>query len=301
MNFRVLGSYLLICLIWGTTWLAIRIGLETLTPVYSAGLRFLTASVILFLYIKIRKLTVNTDSKSLIIYLMMALFTFIVPFSLIYWGQQHVASGIASVLFSVYPFFVAIFSKVAFRDEKIGVAKVFSLLIGFSGIILLFVDKLNFGLNNSVLGMLAIVMGGFLQAFAVIIIKKYGKHLNVVTMNFLPITLGALVLIPVGLLTEDVASINYTAESFLSILYLGVFGTLITFSAYYWLLKKINIVLLSLVAFITPIIALIFGWIFYNESLNTLQMFGTLLILFSLTLASIKPSSLKFLRINKVS
>ncbi|MHC1737392.1 MAG: DMT family transporter [Ignavibacteriaceae bacterium] len=282
---KIVFGYVLICIIWGTTWLAIRIGLEDLTPVYSSGLRFLTAAILLFIIVKLRRIKLQTDKISMGIYLVQGIFTFLLPFGMIYWGQQYVPSGLASVLFSIYPFLVAIFAKLAFRDERIGAAKVISLILGFTGVFLLFYDKLGLGEIDSALGMGAIALGAAFQAGVVIVIKKFGSHLNVVSMNLVPLTIAAAVMIPLGMMTEETGKVVFTLPAVFSIGYLAIFGTIVTFITYYWLLKKINIILLSLVAFITPIIALIAGWIAYNETLNYLQLTGTIIILASLLLA----------------
>ena len=283
---KIVFGYLLVCLIWGTTWLAIRIGLEELTPVYSSGLRFLVAAIGLFVIVRIKGIPLQIDKTAIMIYFIQALFTFMLPFGLIYWGQQFVPSGLASLLFSIYPFLVAIFSKIAFREQKIGTYRIIALVFGFIGVFLLLFEKLGIGEIRSIYGMLAIVFAGISQAFVVIIIKKYGGNLNVVSMNLIPLTLSAAVMIPVGILTENTEKIVFTLPSVLSIAYLAIFGTIITFVTYYWLLKRINLILLSLIAFITPIIALIAGWIAYKESLNYLQFTGTIIILASLLLAA---------------
>ena len=107
---KIFFVYAMLCFIWGSTWLAIRFGLETLTPMYSAGVRFLLASFFILILMKIRGVSLQLDKISIRLYLVMGFLSFVIPFGLVYWAEQYVPSGMASVLFAVFPFFVAIFS-----------------------------------------------------------------------------------------------------------------------------------------------------------------------------------------------
>jgi len=281
-NLKISSLYILICLIWGSTWLAIRIGLESLPPFTSAGFRFLVAAVVIFLLMRYKSISIQTDRTSVILYFTMGFFSFIIPFGLVYWGQQHIASGIASVLFSVYPFFVALFFKWLIPGEKLGLIKLFGILLGFIGIIVIFSDSLSQDLNNDVLGMIAVLASAAMQAYIVVAVKKWGQHLNPLSMNLVPIALAAVVMIPFGLLSEGTSNIKLDFKAVGSVLYLGIFGSVVTFTTYYWLLKRINIIMLALIAFITPIIALILGWLFAGETLEKHQLIGSAIVLLSL-------------------
>jgi len=96
--------YALLCFIWGSTWLAIRIGLESMPPIYSAGMRFTVASIFIFILMQFRGNKLQRDKISVRLYLVMGFFSFVIPFGLVYWAEQFVPSGLASVLFAVYPF-----------------------------------------------------------------------------------------------------------------------------------------------------------------------------------------------------
>ncbi|MFZ1289775.1 MAG: EamA family transporter, partial [Melioribacteraceae bacterium] len=109
-SLKIVLGYISICLIWGSTWLAIRLGLDSLTPLISAGLRFLLASILIFSIVYIKKIELHLDSKSIKIYIFLAFFSFAIPFGLVYWAEQFVPSGLTSVMFGIFPFSVFIFS-----------------------------------------------------------------------------------------------------------------------------------------------------------------------------------------------
>lgn len=216
----------------------------------------------------------------------MGLFTFIIPFALIYWAEQFVPSGLASVLFAVYPFFVVIFSYFLIPAETIGFSKLIGVIIGFAGILVIFGKDLSGNLTSYLIGMFAIVIGGMFQAGIAVLIKRYGQHLNPLTMNFIPMTIAGFSLLILGLFMEDFSSLRFNVYAVLSIAYLGIFGSIVTFTSYFWLLKRVNVIMLSLMAFITPIVALVLGWLTYNEKLTANHLWGSMLVLTGLLWAN---------------
>jgi drug/metabolite transporter (DMT)-like permease len=279
---KIVFAYLLACLIWGTTWLAIRVGLEDLTPLVSGGYRFILASLLIFVLMKIRKIPLETDKISIRLYLMMAFFSFSIPFSFVYWGEQYVPSGLASVLFAVYPFFIIIYSIFLLPGEKIDAYKLSGILLGFSGIVIIFSDQIGGDFSAYLLGMILIVISAIMQAGAGVIIKKYGYYLNPLAINLIPMFIAGVMMLATGFVFEDTSNIRYSSNAILSIIYLAFFGSVVTFTSYYWLLKRVSIVILSLIAFITPVIALLAGWIFYSEELGIRQISGSVIVLLSL-------------------
>lgn len=284
---KIILGYVLICLIWGSTWLAIRASLESLTPFISGGSRFLLASVFILILMKVRGVSLQKDKESIRLYILMGFMSFVIPFGLVYWAEQFVPSGLASVLFGVYPFFVAIFSYFRMPDEIIGKLKIIGMSLGFFGIVVIFSDSFTTDLTNLFLGMVAVALSGIMQAWIAVTLKKSGKHLNPLSMNFIPMLIAGVTGLAIGMLTEDLSYININQTAVISVIYLAFFGSLITFTVFYWLMKKINVIMLSFTAFITPIIALILGWIFYNETLTTQHLLGSILVLVGLLTANL--------------
>ena len=297
---KIVIGYVIISLIWGSTWLTIRLGLDSLTPLIASGLRFITASVLIYVFMKYMKVSLQWDMVSIKIYFFLGIFSYYIPFGLVYWGEQYVPSGLASVIFAIFPFVVMFFSKLALKSEIIDRNKFIGVISGFVGIYLIFSDDLTFDFSNYLWGMLAVLGSATLQAFSAVAIKKYGKHLNPISMNFLPVTIGGILLLASGVLFEDLSKIKIDEKAVASILYLALFGTLVTFTIYYWLLKKINIVILSLSSFITPIIAVFLGWLLLNESLQKNDIYGSLFVLLGLVFANLSGLKKYFTKTMKV-
>ena len=287
-SIKIVVGYIIITLLWGSTWLAIRIGLDSLTPMFAVGVRFFIASIFVYIIMKISKVKLQTDSLSIKLYLFLAFFSFIIPFSLVYWGEQFVPSGLASVIFAVFPFFVIIFSWLMLPDGSIGIYKSIGVLAGFVGITIIFWDDISLDFAEYSLGMIAILVSATIQGYVAVIIKKHGSKLNPLSMNFIPLLLTGIVLIPVGLLFENRESLVIDSKAVYSILYLAFFGTVITFTIYFWLMQKINVVILSLSTFLTPIIALILGAILLGEKFTTNHLLGSSLVLIGILFANFR-------------
>lgn len=296
-NTKIVSIYILLCLIWGTTWLGIKASLESLTPFMSAGSRFILASFVILSVMKINRIKLQTDKASIRLYFLMGFFSFIIPFGLVYWAQQFVPSGLSAVLFAVYPFFVAIFSYLRIPEEKIGIIKITGIIIGFTGILVIFSDSFGQNISDYILGMIAIVLSGTMQANIAVTLKKSGGHLHSLSMNLIPMILAGFFMSLISLTIEDFTLNTFDLNAVLSVSYLAILGSVVTFTSFYWLLKRVNVIILSLIAFITPIVALFAGWLFYNEQLTTRHFLGSGLVLIGLLWANMEA----YLRYRKAS
>jgi drug/metabolite transporter (DMT)-like permease len=276
---KIVLVYILLCFIWGSTWLAIRFGLESLTPLFSAGIRFMLASFFIYILMRVRKISIQKDSVAIRLYILMGFLSFVIPFGLVYWAEQYVPSGMASVLFAVYPFFVVIFSYIRIPADKIGMYKILGTIIGFLGIVVIFSDSFTGNLTGYILGMFACVLSGVIQAWIAVSIKKFGNHLNPLSMNLYPMIIGGVFLLVIGYFSEDLSNIRFDENAIFSVLYLAFFGSVITFTSFYWLMQRIDVVILSLLTFITPIVALILGYFVFNETLSFKLFVGSVMVL----------------------
>lgn len=282
---QILGIYILTCMIWGSTWLVIKIGLESIPPIISAGYRFTLASILILGVISIKKIKIQTDVMAIKLYLSMAFFSFIFPYGFIYWAEQFVPSGLTAILYAVYPFSIAVFSFLMIPSEKIGINKIIGIVISFTGLYVIFSESFTGNLDNYILGLIAVFISAIMQSSIAVSIKKYGHHLHPLAMNFYPMLIAGIVLLVYGFIIEGQLKIRYDYKAFFSVFYLALFGSLITFTSYYWLIKRVNIIIVSLITFITPIIALFLGWLFYREELSMHQLAGCFLVLVGLLAA----------------
>ena len=283
---KIILVYALACLIWGSTWMAIRLGLDSLTPFISIGLRFSFASIFILIFMKIKGMKIQVDKLSIKLYFQMGFFSFVIPYGLVYWGEQYIPSGLASVLFAVNPFFVTIFSFYMLSQEKITAYKIIGMVIGFIGILVIFFKDITNTAAFFVWGMVSIVLSALIQGWIQVVVKKHGQHLNSFTMNFYPMLIAGIGMLIIGISTENLGYIKFDSKAILSVLYLAFFGSMIVFTCWYWLLKRVSVIVLSLITFITPVIALILGIIFLKEVITASDLLGSFLVLAGLLIAT---------------
>ena len=267
------------CCIWGSTWLAIKLGLKTVPPLLSAGLRFALASAVLYGLMLVRgeRLPRTRAFASLVIF--MGLSAFSIPYALVYWGQKMIPSALASILFATYPFFVGLFSYFFLPSENMNVLKFLSLVLGFAGVYVIFSSELNFDSGVAITGMAAIVVSAFIQAGSLVYLKKFGEAVSPVSLNFASMSLGAILLLVGSFVSESYATVALTGQAIASIAFLAIFGNVIAFVTYFWLVKHVETVLLSMTSFVTPILAVVLGALIAGEQLSPQIFSGACLVL----------------------
>lgn len=281
-------SFVIVSTVWGSTWLAIKVGLETIPPFFSSTLRFIVAELILGAIMLWRKERIPWTRNAWRVYLSMGVLTFTLPFALVYWGQQFIPSALGSILWATFPFCVAVVSLVMIPGGRLDVYTMVGILLGFLGVLIIFGGDLHLSDPMAPWGMAAMLASVVLQAISLIQVKMWGEGVSPVAMNFIGMLMGLVALFVLGLFVEGIPSVDWTWPAVLSVLYLGVFGSVVAFIAYYWLLKRIDAVYLSLTSFINPIVGVVLGAVVLHEALGTSIIGGALLVLGGILLANWK-------------
>jgi drug/metabolite transporter (DMT)-like permease len=283
---RIWTGLVTVSLVWGSTWLMIRVGLHSLPPLLGAGMRFAVASSILFTIVRVRSIPFHWTTQSRRLYFLMGILSFGIPFALVYWAEQYVASGLASILFAAYPFWVALFSHFVLRSEPLDVFKIGGIILCFLGIVLIFGSDINVGDLRGSWAIGALMVSPVLQAFMLTIIKKEGKAISPFSLNLAGMSIGSVLLILFSLALEDWGGLHWDASAIGSILYLAVFGSVVAFVTYYWMLKRVQAVYLSLTSFVNPIVAVVLGWLVLGETLGPYTSVGASFVLLGLLVAN---------------
>ena len=283
---KIVLAFLAVSTIWGSTWLAIKLGLQTVPPFLAAGLRFVLASSVLLMVVRVREGSIPKTREAKIVYVTMGFLSFTLPFGLVYWGMPYIPSALASILFAAYPFWVALFSYFLLPNERMTVYKAAGIAIGFAGLVLVFSRDLEWSGSSSLPGMVAVLTSAALQGFSLIVVKKYGQPISPFAMNGVGMGIGAVSLLALAFLFEPVGSAVWTSQAVLSILYLALVGSVVTFVSYYWLLKRTDAVYLSLTSFINPIVAVLLGVAVMGERLGPTVLTGAALVLLGIVVAN---------------
>lgn len=283
LNFFAISS---LCLVWGGTWLAIKIGLIDAPPFYSAAARFLIAVLILLPIIWHQKIKIPPWRRYGKTILITGFCMYGLSYAFVYWSEQFVPSGLTAIIFSTLPFFVALFAHRLLPDEKITRLKIVGMLIGFGGIGFIFWESTVLADTKQFLGMVILLGSPLATAYANVITKRDLHQMNPLMIAVQQMILGTGLLLALGITTERLAEFQFTFRSVGALIYLSGFGSVFAFSTYYWLLKRVEATKLSLIAFVTPLVALLVGWLFGGETLNLRIGLGSLLVLTGIMIAT---------------
>lgn len=281
--------FTLVCLTWGTTFLAIRIAVESVPPMLSSGLRFVIAFPFLFLVCKIFRIPLFFPKDKLGFFILLTLGYFCLPYFLMNYGEQYVSAGLGSLLFSTMPVFSIIFSRLLL-NIKVQFKQLLGITIGAISLLLILSSSgLSFGFSQW-LGVLALLTASMMHGFCYVYSKKTASNLNPFTFNTLPIGIAGLLLCVTSLIVEEPNLGAITTDSWLALIYLGVVASVAGFVVYFYLLQHMNPVVLSFVFIIFPVLALVFEAWYMHTSLSAEFMLYVMLMLFGFSLTKL-PSN----------
>ncbi len=283
---RIYIAFATACLVWGSTWLAIKVGLTGMPPLLGAGLRFVIASLILFFIVRARGIEIPMTMEAKKMYGVLIFMSYSIPFAFIYWAEQYISSGLASILFAAYPFWVGIFSHAMLKDEPLNAFKIAGIGLAFAGLFIIFAGDVQIADMRTIIGMFMVIATTIMQAYSLVLVKKVGHSISPFAFNLVGMSASAVVLIGMSFLLESHESIVWDTASVGSILYLGTVGSVVVFVAYFWLLKRVQAVYLSLVSFITPIVAVVLGSLVLDETLDSNVFIGAACVLVGLLVAN---------------
>ena len=283
--------YALICLIWGSTWLAIKIGLAGVPPFLAAGLRFVLSTLLVGLILAVRRTSLRLTRDDTICVLSAGVLVFWLDYAAVYWAETRISSGLTAILFSTMPLMTSILSARWTHSETLSGRKIAGILVGVAGTALLFWPHERLGLPQA-FGMLATLGGSLCAAINLVMLKKYGRRSDPFVLNFFGMALGAACLLAMSAAMENWRTATWNRSNIQALLYLSVFGSVIAFWAYYYLIKRMDATIVSLTTLIIPIVALALGRAFLHETVTPTAVAGIATILVGVAVASVPIWSL---------
>ena len=283
--------YALICLIWGSTWLAIKIGLAGVPPFLAAGLRFVLSTLLVGLILAVRRTSLRLTRNDTICVLSAGVLVFWLDYAAVYWAETRISSGLTAILFSTMPLMTSILSARWTHSETLSGRKIAGILVGVAGTALLFWPHERLGLPQA-FGMLATLGGSLCAAINLVMLKKYGRRSDPFVLNFFGMALGAACLLAMSAAMENWRTATWNRSNIQALLYLSVFGSVIAFWAYYYLIKRMDATIVSLTTLIIPIVALALGRAFLHETVTPTAVAGIATILVGVAVASVPIWSL---------
>jgi drug/metabolite transporter (DMT)-like permease len=282
---KTLMVWIITCLIWSSVWLFIKLGLQDLPPISFAGLRLLIAVVILLPVIAVGKFPLPHKFSDFLLIAVTGLLLLGLNYGLVFWGAQYISSGLTAVLQSATPAFGLIFTVYYIPQERITIKKVCALIIGISGVAIIFSDQLQLAGGTALLGCVAVVGGALCVAFSYVFVKARGSHLHPIILILGQMLCGMLPLLFFGFFKEgNPIEFRWTSTAIFSLLYLALAGSIAAFGLNYWLLKRMDASKIMLMSIVQPLLALVLGWMVLGEPLAEQTIWGGCCILLSIAL-----------------
>jgi drug/metabolite transporter (DMT)-like permease len=288
----ILLAFAVLTVVWGTTWAAIRIGLDGIPPFTGVALRFVIASTLLLAAIRWYRIRLGGSPHERFLWGVNALLTFVVSYGVIYWAEQWVPSSLGSVLFATFPLLVAVLAHFALPGERLGLRSAAGIVLGFGGVLVIFSEDLaRLGGPQVFRASAVMLVSPVVSAVSSVAVKRWGKGIHPLSLTAVPMGIAAAVMAGLAGLFERHRPLHWSAATLAALVYLALVGSAVTFSLYYWLLAHVRATLVSLVAYLTPVVAVAVGILFLREPMTGRILAGSLLVLSGVALAVHSPSS----------
>ncbi len=261
--------WLTLAMIWGSTWLFIKLGLEDLPPFTFAGIRFVIAAIILLTIIIIRRRPLPKDWRDWALIAGTGFFAFSINYGLLFWGEQRTSSGLAAILQTIIPVFGLVLAHLHLPEERITWQKFIGVVLGIGGVAIILSNQMETEGPSAFRGSVAIVVGAFCAAYSNVLIKSRGGKLDYAVLAGGQMIFGLIPLLIIGITFEgNPFKLHWTPLALLSLFYLAVVGSAIAFLLYYWLVRHMEVTKTMLIALFTPLLAVSLGMLVRGEQLT---------------------------------
>ena len=287
-TWQTLLAFAIIYFVFGATFLAIRIGVREVPPLLLAGMRFTTAGVVLFGWMVVRREPLPTRRQWLSV-LLLAFLIFVVDYGLLFWAEQRVPSGIAAVILATIPAFMALSEIIFLRTQRLTLRLSLALLIGIAGVAVLMLPSFKLfgplgGAPVDRIGAIALIIGAISWSIASILTRILPLPPSKVMSSGAQMLAGGCMLFLASSAFGELHHFHpaqVSRHAWLALLYLIVFGSIIGFTAYVWLIHHESPTKVGTYAYVNPVVAVLLGYFAVGEALGPRTILGTLFILVS--------------------
>ena len=262
-------AWLTLCGIWGSTWLAIKLGLRDLPPLTFAGIRFALAGAVLFVIVRVTRTSLPRSRREWILLGYTGLLSITINYALVFWGEQHISSGLAALLSATVPLFGLPLAHQQLQSEPLTRWKGAGVLLGLLGVAVVFSGELGIGGPIALWASAGIILAAFATAHASVLVKAAGTHIEPSVMAGVQMIGGCIPLLIVGMAFEgSPLHFHWTPLALACLAYLTVMGSVVAFLLYYWLIRHTTVSGVLMIPLATPFVAVLFGVVFAGETIG---------------------------------
>jgi drug/metabolite transporter (DMT)-like permease len=286
---RIILAFALLYVLWGSTYLAMRVVVRDMPPYVAGTVRYLVSGPIMLAACAFMGRKIRITAQDLRRLLVIAILLLSIGNIGVLWGEEYVPSGLASLIVALVPIWVVLIEAWGFRSRRMNLQGLLGLALGIAGLLTLLWPRISSG---SHLGRLELIGSGilaissFFWALGSIFSHRYQLSVDVFVSAAWQMTLGGLVNGVIALLTGQFPKTHWTMHALTSIGYLVVFGSWIGYSAYIYLLEHVPTPKVATYAYINPIVALVLGWLILREQVDVFMLIGTVIIIASVALVN---------------
>jgi drug/metabolite transporter (DMT)-like permease len=281
--------WVLLAVIWGSTWMFIKLGLRDLPPVGFAAVRFVLASAILVGIVAARRRPLPRAGRDWALIFLTGVMAFGLNYGLLFWGEQHISSGLAALLQATIPAFGLVFAHLHLPGERLTAARLAGVGLGVAGVGVIFSNQLSVAGEMALWGSAAIVAGAVCVAYSNVLVKARGGKLDPALLAAGQMLCGLVPLLIYSLAFEgNPLDFNWTPLALASLLYLTVVGSVVAFLLFYWLVRNMDVTKTMLIALVTPLFAVLLGMLVLGEQLTWRTLAGGALIMSGIALVVLR-------------
>ncbi|MCX8095453.1 MAG: DMT family transporter [Caldisericia bacterium] len=284
MNKKYIPSLIFLAALWGSDFMFIKIGVSSISPPLFTSLRFLIATITLFIFLKIKKISFKIELNTLLFIFIIALVDVYIPQIFISTGEKYIASGLTSLILSSSPIFTFIFAHIFLKDEKLTLNKILFVILGFLGVFIIFYKEVINSDRLILTGLIFIILASLFYGLGVILLKKISLKYETSLSCFYLVLFGFLISIPYVLTSRDFNINEIKISSVLSLFYVGIVLQSFAYTFFLNSIRRFGASKTSFVGYIVPIFGVIYGVIFLKESININTLIGGSLIILSIYL-----------------
>jgi drug/metabolite transporter (DMT)-like permease len=266
VQLKAVVAFVGLCGIWGSTWLAIKVGLRDLPPISFAGIRFALAALILYAIVVARGLRLPWAGRDWKLLLWTGLLSITINYALVFWAELHISSGLAAVLNATIPLFGLPLAHRALAAEPMTASKVWGVVLGVLGLAVVFGSELGGSGPLATWASAGVLVASLAGAQAGVLIKSKGTHIDPAVLAGVQMAFGSVPLLIGGAALEgNPLLFPWSSTAIASLAYLTVVGSVVAFLAYYWLIRNTEVTRVLLIPLITPLVAVGLGVAFLDE------------------------------------
>jgi drug/metabolite transporter (DMT)-like permease len=289
---QIVAAFLAVYIIWGSTYFAIKVAIQTIPPFLMAGFRFLVAGALVFGWLLLR----GAARPKLVHWRSALILGGLLLFAGnggVTWAEQYIPSGLAALIVAMVPLYVALLDWLRPGGARPSALRIIGLVIGFAGVALLIGPLATGGFSPALFAAFVPLIGSLCWAAGTLYSRSAKLPANPLVGTGMEMLVGGVLLTAVGLALGEGSQIHpetFSLDSLLAFGFLVIFGSIVAFSAYIWLLSKVNPGRVSTYAYVNPVVAVFLGWAFANEAVTGRTLIAAAVILLAVMIITISPN-----------